>query len=130
LRSESHSRQVKVGAPLRISLHLLPALVRVELGHRGGDVAGRLAEVFLIHHAVLVDDEGHDARIAVLRGLCDYGKSAGHLSVDDVSLGAALGVRALLVKHAEVRTKTDWIGSDAQMGIAAILRSDSRFCRD
>src|SRR5208337_1328950 len=108
----------------RISLHLLPALVGVELGHGGGHVAGRLAQVLLIHHAVLVDDEGHDARIAVLRGLWDYGKSAGHLSVDDVSLGAALGVRALLVKHAEVRTKTEQIGSEATRKWGSPLFSD------
>ena len=35
------------------------------------------AKVFFVHHAVLIDDERHDAGVAILGGIGDEGEAAG-----------------------------------------------------
>jgi hypothetical protein len=44
---------------LRLVFRLLPAGIRVVFVHRFGGNIGLLAEILLIHHSVLADDEGH-----------------------------------------------------------------------
>ena len=43
-----------------------PSLIGVVFGHRAGKFFRVLTKVFFVHHAVLVDDEGRDAGIAIL----------------------------------------------------------------
>src|SRR5688572_9460706 len=65
------------------------------VGVVGGDRAGELrrvrAEVGLVDDALVVDDEGHDAAVAVLGGVGDQREACGHLAVGDVAFGAAGG---------------------------------------
>src|ERR1017187_7578849 len=60
----------------------LPALIGIEVGHRLRRVCSCLAQVFLVHHALLIDDERLDAGNTVLGGIGDVGESARHLAID------------------------------------------------
>jgi hypothetical protein len=42
--------------------HFLPRAVRIEKLHRLSSLLCIFAQIFLIHHAVVIHDEGHDAR--------------------------------------------------------------------
>src|SRR5436190_1550302 len=80
----------------------LPAGARVEGGHLLGDRGRARAEVLLEDRAVLVDDERHDAALAVLRRIRDHREAGEHAAIDDVVVGAAGCRRALPGKDAEV----------------------------
>jgi hypothetical protein len=54
----------------------LPARIRVLPSHRLGCRLGLRAEILLVDHAVVIHDEGHDARRSILRGKCDRGEPA------------------------------------------------------
>ena len=56
---------------------------------------------FWKHDAVLVDQKGHDSRVAILRRIGDKSKPARHVSIDEVVLGAARRVRALRLQRVE-----------------------------
>src|ERR1700735_4855551 len=79
-----------------------PGFVGVVGGHGLGDAAGFGAEVFLEDFAALVDDEGHDAGVAVFGGPGDEGEAANHVAVDDVIVFAAGSVFALAGEDFEV----------------------------
>src|SRR5271165_3220829 len=91
-----------VSSPLL--LNSLPCFIGVEFCHRASDLVGGLAQVLLIHNAILVDDEGHDTGIVVLRGISDHGKATSHLAVDDVVLRGPFRISALSIEHVEVVT--------------------------
>src|SRR3954447_3691854 len=69
--------------------------------HVGDDGLGIGAKIPLIGFALLVDDEGHDAGVAVFRGPGDEGKAANHVAIDDVAIRPAGSVRALLGEDLE-----------------------------
>ena len=75
--------------------HLFPCLIRVERRHIRSDAAGVLAQVLLINDAVIIDDEGHHARIAIRCGVSDEREAADHLAVDDIIHRAAQHFRPL-----------------------------------
>src|SRR5664279_3967909 len=77
-----------------------PGFVGIEFGHRFCELNGVLAEVLLVHHSALVDDEGHDARVTVLLRIGDEGEAPSHLAIYDVILRAALGSRTLFGENA------------------------------
>src|SRR5271170_8162211 len=72
-----------------------PSLIGIELGHGGCCLCCISSQILLQQDAVLVDDERHHAGVAIFSGIGNEGKPAGHLSIDDVVLGAAGYVRAL-----------------------------------
>src|SRR4051812_46408322 len=55
-------------------------------GDRGGQLRRVRAEVGVVDDPVLVDDERHDAAVAVLGGVGDQRESGGHLSVEEIAL--------------------------------------------
>src|ERR1700761_2751743 len=82
--------------------HGLPVVARVIVRHGQSQRARRLAEIFLIDGAVLADEEGHDARIPVFRGIGQNGKTARHVSVHDVIHRAAFRLISLAGEYAVV----------------------------
>src|SRR4051794_40680355 len=50
----------------RLLPRFFPSRIRIVLGHFLCDLRGIRAEVFLVHPALLVHDESHDARILVI----------------------------------------------------------------
>src|SRR5438876_71459 len=71
-------------------------------------VTNAVAKVLVVEDAVLVDDEGRDAGVAVLLGVSDEGEASGHLSVDDVIFRAAFGIGALFREHA-IEVPVKWL---------------------
>ena len=65
-----------------------------------GVFGGVLAEVLLVDDAVLVDDEGRDAGVAVPLRIGDEGETSGHLPVDNVVFRSSLGIGALFGEDA------------------------------
>src|SRR6185369_5763405 len=53
-----------------------PAIVRGKFGHSQGYVGGLFAKVLLVDHAILADDERHQSRVAVFRGVGKNGETA------------------------------------------------------
>src|SRR5262249_45211533 len=80
---------------LLAGIDLLPGVVGIERRHAGGDLRGALPEVLLVNRAVMVDDEGHHARIAVPGGPGDKREAADHLAFHHVVEHAALSGRSL-----------------------------------
>ncbi len=72
------------------------------LGHSGCRFRRGLAQILLEQHAILVDDEGHHARVAVFRGIGDEGKSTNRFSIDDIFLRTARRFIGLPREHMEV----------------------------
>ena len=68
----------------------------------GGDARRVRAEIFLIDDAVLIDDEGHDAGIAIGGRIGDQRKAARHMAIDDIILSAAGRVLSLLGQNVEI----------------------------
>jgi hypothetical protein len=54
------------------------------------------SQIFLVDDAILADDEGHDAGVAVLRRISQNGEATGHLSVNEVVFSATLCAGSLL----------------------------------
>ena len=80
----------------------LPAAVRVVRYDLTCDACRVTAEIFLIDNAVLVDDEGHDAGIAIGGRIGDHREAARHTIVEDVIPGAAGRIRPLLGQNPEI----------------------------
>src|SRR5271165_7567790 len=99
-----------------------PGVVGIELGHSFRLVRSIFAEIFLEDHSVLIDDECLDTRFIVLCRIRNIAKSAGHLSIDNIRLRAALGIGTLTIQPPEV-IAIEWL-SDAR------LEGDSLFCRE
>ena len=63
-----------------------PAVGRVEFRHGQGYFSGLFAQIFLVDHAILANDERHDSRVPVFRGVGQNGEAAvifpftGHLA--------------------------------------------------
>ena len=76
----------RLRAPL---LNFLPGLVRIKPLHCLSDLCRILSEILLVHHAVLVDNEGRDAGVAVLGRIGHQRESADHLTVDDIIVRTA-----------------------------------------
>src|SRR5688572_6505657 len=53
------------------------------------DLGGIHPEILLMHAALLVDDESHDARVSIDGGPCEQGKAADHVLVDNVVIFAS-----------------------------------------
>jgi hypothetical protein len=81
-----------------------PGLIGIESGHRLCHIAGIFPKVFFEDHSVLVDDERLNTRLAILRRVRNIGESTGHLSIDDIVFGAALGIGTLIVQLPEIIT--------------------------
>src|SRR5215470_13818100 len=60
-------------------LDLLPGLVRIERRHAFRYGFGAIAEILLIDRSVMIDDERHDTRVAVLGGIGHQGEASNHL---------------------------------------------------
>src|SRR5262249_46672951 len=75
---------------------LLPRLIRIERGYLLGQFRGLRAEIFFVHHAVMIDDKGHHAGISIFGRIGHEPKAADHLAIDDVIRRAAAGGGALL----------------------------------
>src|SRR6478736_8241655 len=69
--------------------HFLPAGTGVERSQFGTDRCGILAEILLEDLAVVADDKGHHAAIAVLSGIRHHREAGDHAPVDDVAVRAA-----------------------------------------
>src|SRR5262249_21973939 len=60
------------------------------------------AEILLVDQALMIDDEGHDARIAVLRRIGHQAETADHLAAHHVIRRTAGCVRPLAGQYSEV----------------------------
>src|SRR6266478_7130297 len=79
----------------------MPSGIRVIGGHCFCKLCCLGTKILFVNSPRFVDDESHHTRGAVLGGICDEGKSCGHLSVDDIILGSALSVRSLASENPE-----------------------------
>src|ERR1700677_1053058 len=80
----------------------LPALIRIVLRDLGGDARRGGTQVLLIDDAILIDDESHDAGIAISCRIGDQRKATGHMPVGDIVHGAAVCVLALPRQDPEI----------------------------
>src|ERR1700687_1325487 len=74
---------------------LLPTAVRIERRHALGNARGAGPQILLVHFPVVTDEERHDARAAVFRGIGDQSETTDHLAADDVVERAAARIRPL-----------------------------------
>src|SRR6185436_8841864 len=85
---------------------LSPGLLKADVGVEGLDCfrdAQRLwAQVGFVQHAILVDDESHDAAVAVRGRIGDQGEAILECAIDDVVFAPAGGVYSLLREDAEI----------------------------
>src|SRR5262249_27257804 len=81
--------------------HLPPGMIGIEGGHLRGDAGCAIAKVPFVDVAIIVDDEGHDAGVAVFRRIGDGGKATDHVAVDDVIHGPTWRGRALAQQDLE-----------------------------
>src|SRR5262245_24843111 len=88
-------------------------MVWIERSHARGNPACAWAEVPFVNVAVIVDDEGHDAGVAVLRRVSDKADPADHVAAHDVVDGAARSVRALAGQDLVVVAVIGLSGADA-----------------
>src|SRR5271169_5559397 len=79
-----------------------PGLVGIVFGYGATKLFRVLPKVFLVHHTVLVDDEGHDAGIAILGGIGHEGEAADQFTVHQVVARAAFGRGSLCGEHAVI----------------------------
>lgn len=105
-------RQIDSGFAAR---HQLPGRIRIVRNHGRGDFLGVRAEVFFVNAALLVDDEGHDTRLAPIGWIGHQRVARDHVSVDNVAVLAAGRVRALSGKNLEV---VSMIGSTLSRGFS------------
>src|ERR1700716_1766294 len=83
-------------------IDLLPGLIRIEQVNALGDAVGTCSEILLVDGTGMIDHEGHDAGISVLRGICDQRESADHLALDDVVERTARRIRSRPLQYPEV----------------------------
>src|SRR6476620_1709631 len=68
---------------------LPPGVIGIEGGHLRGDAGRAFAKILFVDVAFVVDDERHDAGIAVFGRIGNGRKAADHVALDDVINGAA-----------------------------------------
>src|SRR5579863_8412621 len=78
-----------------------PCFIGIKSAHCSCRLRSGLTKVLLKQDAILVDDEGHNSGIAVLRGIGNKRKSTDHLPIDHVVLCAAWSITCLLIENAE-----------------------------
>ena len=66
-------------------------------------------------NALLIYQKGHDAGLVVFGRPCDQGKTANHVSIDDVIVGRAGGVLTLAFEDFEI------IAVKVLAGLAGVL---------
>ena len=93
-----------------------PDLVRIECRHARCDLRCRTPEVLLEDDALMVHDEGHDARIAVLGRISDETEATDHLAAHHIIECAAGSLRPLSLQDLVVV---------AVIGVAGLRRPDS-----
>src|SRR5262245_27230662 len=93
-------------------LRLGPGRIRVVSLDRVDRLRRLGSEVFLIHDAILVHDERHDARGAVQGRVCDECEPADHVALDDEIVRAARRVGTLREEDA-IEVAVIWGGSAA-----------------
>src|SRR5581483_8818035 len=86
----------------------IPALVRVELGHRFCCFRSILAQVLLVQSSVLIGNESCDPGIAVLFRIGHKGEASRHLSVRYVIFRSAFCIGALFGQDA-VEVAVKWL---------------------
>src|SRR4029077_6559019 len=100
----------RFGSGLLLLFSLLPSGIGVVLLHALGENFGFLTEIFLIHHSIRANDEGHHAGRPVFRGIGHKSESPGHFAVHDVNFPASWGAFPLtrqdLVVVAAVRSRS------------------------
>src|SRR5262245_6751952 len=99
-------------------------MVRIERGHARTDPLGPRTEILFVDVTVIVDDEGHDAGVAILGGKGDEAEAANHVAAHDVVHRAAGRVRTLAGQDPEVVAVIRLAGADA---IATLGRGGDRF---
>src|SRR4029078_12442104 len=92
---------------------LPPGVIRIELAHARRDPACSRAEVLFEHVTVVVDDEGHDAGVAVLGRVGDEPETADHAAANDVVDGATGRTRTLLCQDLEIVAVVRFTGANA-----------------
>lgn len=83
-------------------LHPAPANIGIKLGHLGHRFGRDYTQVLLKQHSILVDDESHHSRIAVLGRVSYEGESTHHFSIDHVVLRPSGGMLALPFQHLKI----------------------------
>src|SRR5262249_5172349 len=91
---------------------LPPVMVGVELAHSRGDAASPRTQIPFIHITIVVDDEGHDAGIAVFGRVRDEPETTDHVAANDVVDGTAGRVWSLTGQHLEVIAVKGLAGAD------------------
>ena len=86
-------RSKSIGSLRRLDLS--PSLIRRERIDLSRKLVGPWPEILLVHRGVLIDHEGHDARIAVFGGEDEQRETADHLAVDQIIVGTAGRIRRL-----------------------------------
>src|SRR5262249_32621231 len=128
VRNRVHAVTERAEAEARASFFrvddLSPGVVRIELAHARGNAPCPRAEVLLEPVAIIVDDEGHDAGLAVLRRIGHEPEPADHVAANDVFDGAARGVRSLTGQYLVVVAVIGFAGANA---ITLLRRSRDRF---
>src|SRR3989442_3061741 len=81
-------------------VRLRPGAIRVELLHSLGEGARLRSEILLVDDAIVIDEEGHHAGGAVLRGEGHQRKPPDHAAAHDVIVLAAGGIGALSGENA------------------------------
>src|SRR4029453_6388107 len=82
--------------------HFPPGMVRIERSHARTDPLGPWTEILFVDVAVIVDDEGHDAGVAILGGKGDEAEATNHVAAHDVVHRAARRILALAGQDPEV----------------------------
>src|SRR3984885_7073558 len=104
LTTPSTDSRIRSGIATQPLFQLGPGLVGIESGHLCCHIDGIFPQVLFEDHSVLVDDEGLNTRIAVLRRIRKKAEPAGHFSIDKIRLGATLRIRTLIFQLPEVIT--------------------------
>src|SRR4030095_3298492 len=87
------------GLAALLRIHGRPRLVRIEALHLGRLLRRFRSEIRLVDLPILIDDERHDAGIAVLCRIRDDGESADRPSLYDIVERAGFGALSLTLQH-------------------------------
>src|SRR5215469_12018791 len=82
-------------------LHQTPAVIGIELSHCTCRLHRGVSQILLKQHSILINDECHYARVAVLCRISDERESARHFPRNNVVLRAAPCLVALPGEHVE-----------------------------
>src|SRR5437868_12894036 len=106
--------------------HFPPGMVRIERGYARSDTSRPVAEILFENIAIIVDDERHDAGVAVFGGIGDEPEAADHVAAHDVIPGTAGRIRALACQDLVVIAVVRLSGADA---IASLRCGRDRFAK-